>query len=81
MSDTGPSLWDMPYVLSNGDDNLAGEIERAMEIAYSAGLDDGLVMAQKAVARQCGHTKSVSSNYLCDHDRALAAIDALKERP
>ena len=40
---------------------------------------DALDAARKAVARQCGHTKSVSTNYECDHDRAIAAINALQD--
>ena len=45
-----------------------------MVVAYLRGLD----AARDAVAGQCGHTKSVSSIYQCDHDRAVAAIDALR---
>ena len=42
------------------------------------GYYEGIAAAREAVARQCGHTKSVSTDYLCDHDRAVDAIDALR---
>ena len=40
MSDTGPSLWDMPYVLAKGDDWMEYQIEQAMEHAYQAGVEE-----------------------------------------
>lgn len=46
---------------------------------YAAGYAAALDAAREAVARQCGHTKSVSTNYECDHDRAIAAINALQD--
>lgn len=49
--------------------------DHGMEVGTHSALD----AAREAVAGQCGHTKSVSSTYQCDHDRALAAIDALRE--
>lgn len=49
--------------------------EQGFEEGRTAGLD----AAREAVARQCGHTKSVSTNYECDHDRAIAAINDLQD--
>ena len=51
----------------------------AQSEAWEQGFHHALDAAREAVARQCGHTKSVSTNYECDHDRAIAAINDLQD--
>ena len=49
------------------------------EEGFQEGRSSAFDAAREAVARQCGHTKSVSTNYECDHDRAIAAINDLQD--
>jgi hypothetical protein len=73
------------------------EQQEAEERAYERGLMDGrsemvdgielvsyrkgVAAAREAVVADCGCTKSVLNGWVCEHDRALAAIDALEEKP
>lgn len=61
------------------DDDYAYAVGIAEADGRWRGWHEALDAARDAVAGQCGHTKSVSNIYECDHDRALAAIDALRQ--